>query len=192
MSINIDEILIKECLKNSRHAQKQLYKSCFNSMIHVCMRYTNSDLDARALFNNGFLKICQNLDKYKIEIPFHVWAKRVLINSIIDEYRKNKRYRDIIAIKEHDFELERHSTSSNNEALKDHETENAAFLLRELPEMTRKVLNLYIFDGYNHREIGEILKISENTSRWHLHNGKTRLKTLLENKAPKKSLSVAI
>jgi RNA polymerase sigma-70 factor (ECF subfamily) len=156
------------------------------------MRYTNSDLDARALFNNGFLKICQNLDKYKIEIPFHVWAKRVLINSIIDEYRKNKRYRDIITTKEHDFELERNSTSSNNEALKDHETENAAFLLRELPEMTRKVLNLYIFDGYNHREIGEILKISENTSRWHLHNRKTRLKTLLENKAPKKSLSVAI
>lgn len=156
------------------------------------MRYTNSDLDARALFNNGFLKICQNLAKYSEEIPFNVWAKRVLINSIIDEYRKNKKYKDIITMKEHDFELERNSSYSNNEAIKTHENENAALLLRDLPEMTRKVMSLYIFDGYNHREIGEILEISENTSRWHLHNGKTRLKTLLESTDFKKKLSIAI
>lgn len=156
------------------------------------MRYTNSDLDARGLFNNGFLKICQNLGKYKTEIPFHIWAKRVLINSIIDEYRKNKKYKDIITMKEHDFELEHQSSYSSNDVLKEHENENAAFLLKELPEMTRKVLNLYIFEGYNHREIGEILQISENTSRWHLHNGKTRLKVLLDDRKPKKTMSLAI
>ena len=192
MGLQVDETLIKECLKNSRQAQKQLYKDCFNSLIHICMRYTNSDLDARALINNGFLKICQNLKKYKTEVPFHVWAKRVLINSIIDEYRKNKRYKDVIAMREHDYELENHSKYSDNDVLKEHESENAAFLLRELPETTRKVLNLYIFDGYNHREIGEILQISENTSRWHLHNGKMRLKKLLENREPRKSMNVAI
>ena len=192
MGIDVNESLIGECLKNSRQAQKQLYKSCFNSLIHICMRYTNSDYDARALFNNGFLKICQNLKKYKTEVPFHIWAKRVLINSIIDEYRKNKKYTEIITMKEHDFELEHQSSYSKNDVLKEHETENAAYLLRELPETTRKVLNLYIFDGYNHREIGEILHISENTSRWHLHNGKARLKTLLEKRKPKKSMNVAI
>lgn len=192
MALNIDPILIRDCINNSRQAQKELYKSCFNSLIYVCMRYTNSDLDARALFNNGFLKICQNLNKYNGEAPFYTWAKRVLINSIIDEYRKNKKYKDIITMKEHDFELERDSSHSNNDALKKHDSENAALLLRELPEMTRKVMSLYIFDGYNHREIGDILEISENTSRWHLYNGKAKLKALLESKDYKKKLSIAI
>lgn len=179
-------------MNNSRIAQKELYKSCFNSLIYVCMRYTNNDIDARALFNNGFLKICQNLDKYNFDLPFHAWAKRVIVNSIIDEYRKNKKYKEIISVKEHDAELEKNSTHSVNEAIEEQEHENAAILLRTLPDTTRKVLSLYIFDGYNHREIGEILNISENTSRWHLYNGKAKLKPLLENKEYKRTLSIAI
>lgn len=176
----VDEQLIADCKKNCRKAQKQLYKICFEKLMPVCYRYMNNELDARAQLNAGFLKICDNLHTYPSHIPFIVWARRIVINTIIDEYRKTKKYRESITFKEHDFELENQYSSDANLMVREYDTEDTMEFLKALPDMTRKVFNLYVFEGYNHKEISELLSISENTSKWHLHNGKLKIRALFE------------
>lgn len=144
----------------------------------VCYRYESNELDARAQLNLGFLKICQNLDKYPRHIPFEVWTRRIMINTIIDEYRRSKSYKEKISIREHEYELEFHAEPEMNDVSAGYEYENATEMLKVLPEMTRKVFNLYLFEGYTHKEIGELLNISQNTSKWHLHFGKNKLRSL--------------
>ena len=88
--MNIDTTLLQACRKNDRKAQSQLYKSCFGLLMSVCIRYKNDEAEARAVLNQGFLKILTNLDKYDSKIPFEAWIRRIMINTIIDEFRKIK------------------------------------------------------------------------------------------------------
>lgn len=161
-------------------------------LMPVCYRYENNELDARAQMNMGFLKICQNLKKYPRHIPFEAWAKRVMINTIIDEYRKAKKYKENIQVREYDHELEYHATPELNLVTESYEEENTTELLKTLPEITRKVFNLYVFEGYTHKEIGELLNISQNTSKWHLHNGKNKLRKLILEIRGNQAHSIAI
>lgn len=188
----IDDQLIADCKNNCRRAQKQLYKICFEKLMPVCYRYMNNELDARAQLNAGFLKICDNLHNYPVHIPFIVWARRIVINTIIDEYRKSKKYRENITFREHDYELENKVSADINLQVREYEMENTIEFLKALPDMTRKVFNLYVFEGYNHKEIGELLSITENTSKWHLHNGKLKIKALFELRWKQQHGSIAI
>jgi len=188
----VDEQLIADCKKNCRKAQKQLYKICFEKLMPVCYRYMNNELDARAQLNAGFLKICNNLDAYPAHIPFIVWARKVVVNTIIDEFRKSKKYREHLTFKEHDFELEHPDSADVNLKIPQYEMENVMEFIKALPDMTRKVFNLYVFEEYNHKEIGELLSISENTSKWHLHNGKQKIKALFELRWQNRSGNIII
>ena len=86
--------IIQACKKNDRKAQHHLYKYCYPTLMKVCFRYTNNKEDASILYNNGFLKILNGLEKYDVDVPFEHWSRRVMINSILDEFRKNKKYKD--------------------------------------------------------------------------------------------------
>ena len=91
--MNIELELITACINHERKAEYELYKITYSYLMGVCFRYTNSREEAEENLNIGFLKILKNLDKYKPEIPFKVWIRKVMINILIDEFRKEKKHK---------------------------------------------------------------------------------------------------
>src|SRR5690606_21652607 len=86
--------LIKSCIKEDRKAQSELYRLCYSIMLSVCLRYERNKEEAEFMLNLAFFKILQNLKNYQTSIPFEAWIRRITINTVIDEYRKNKRRRE--------------------------------------------------------------------------------------------------
>ena len=175
----IDKELIAACRREERKAQNELHRLCYGFLMGICLRYEKNKDDAAALLNLAFFKILTRLDQYKDNVPFEAWAKRVTINTLIDEFRKkNKDQHQFVESFDHSLPL---SFMDFNEADQRFDAEDLERMIRDLPEMSQKVFNLYIVDGYNHKEIGEMLHISEGTSKWHLFTARKTLKeTILQ------------
>jgi len=167
--------LLNKAFAFDRKAQLELYKLCYPVLISVSRRYRKNDEDHLTLVNNAFIKIINYLDRYQ-EAHFFSWAKRIITNEIIDDYRRNKKYQLFF---QQDAPIE-----TNDAVIAEVEYEindshlNAMLLL--LPEGTRTVFNLFAIDGYSHREIGDMLGISEQTSKWHTKIARKKLKELLK------------
>ncbi len=144
------------------------------------MRYHRNEEDARGVLNLSFVKVCKNLTKLKENTPFEAWVRRILMNTIIDEFRKHKNYLQLVDQKETDRELEIQGQTVDNSIWSQMETDVLMGLLKRLPEVSRKVFNLYVIDGYTHKEIGELLGISDGTSKWHLSNARKLLRDMVE------------
>lgn len=174
--------LLQDCQAGDRKAQYQLYQSCYPLLMSVCMRYMQDDLEARGMLNQGFLKIVTNLEKYREEVPFEAWIRRIMINTIIDNFRKNRKVKELI---EHrDFASSPPPQTDRfdwNIADQQFDAEQIEALIRSLPPMSQKVFNLYAIDGYSHREVSEQLGISVGTSKWHLSSARKRLQEMLRN-----------
>ncbi|MFK8038444.1 MAG: RNA polymerase sigma factor [Crocinitomicaceae bacterium] len=175
----VDQSLIDLCRKNDRKAQEKLYEYCYVKLMPMCARYHRNEEDARHVLNIGFVKICKNLDKIKKDAPFEAWAKRIIKNTIIDEFRKTKNYTKLIETKEFERELEVKSPKVENSVWSKLETDILMGMLRKLPDVSRKVFNLYVIDGYSHKEIGGLLSISDGTSKWHLSNARKKLQLMV-------------
>ena len=143
----------------------------------VCFRYTNSREEAEEMLNVGFMKILKNLEKYKPEIPFNTWIRRVMINVLIDEYRKEKKHYENVQYVEEYYETSDYS--EQNSVIGKMNMEQIQLLILKLPPMSQKVFNLFVIDGYSHKEIGDLLKMSEGTSKWHLNFSRTKLKEMI-------------
>lgn len=179
--MSINPRLIKDCKKNSRKAQFMLYKQCHALLMPVCLRYRKNESDAVAMLNEGFLKILEKLDQYSTEKPFEAWAKRIMINTLIDDFRKQRKVKELIEYT--DF-AETHVTADSldfNEADKQFDAEELEAMIQSLPPMTQKVFNLYAVDGYKHRDIAEMLEISEGTSKWHLSSARKKLREMIKS-----------
>ena len=175
----IDHKIIEACKKNDRRAQEKLYEWCYVKLMPTCIRYHRNEGDARSILNLGFVKICKNLDKLKEATPFEAWVRRIVMNTIIDEFRKNKNYLQLVDSKETDRELEIHVTSAENNVWSKLEMDVLMSLLKRLPDISQKVFNLYVIDGYTHKEIGNLLDISDGTSKWHLSNARKLLRDMV-------------
>lgn len=88
--MNVELDLITACINKERRAEYELYKRTYSYLMSICFRYVNSKDDASEMLNIGFMKIITNLHKYKPEVPFKMWARRIMINTLIDEFRKKK------------------------------------------------------------------------------------------------------
>lgn len=171
--------IIAQCKKQDTRAEYALYQKCFTLLMPICYRYSANRDDALDLLNKGFLKILNNISKYDEQQAFGKWAKSILINSIIDEFRMNKKYREnqqvtdfsTFSSNEHPFDI--------NKAEQKLSAEEVLTQIGKLPKMSKEVLNLYVFEGLSHKEISLSLNISEGTSRWHLSNARTLLKEKL-------------
>lgn len=175
--MNIDIDLITACLNRERKAQYDLYKLTYRYLMSICVRYTSSYEEAQDALNTGFLKIINNLDKYKSNIPFKTWIRKVMVNTLIDQYRKEKKHRETLELKP-EYESSRDLTTLNA-AIAKMDVEVIHKLIMKLPPVSQKVFNLYVIDGFEHKEIAAMLGISEGTSKWHLHNSREQLKEML-------------
>lgn len=178
--MNIQPQLIASCIKRDRKAEYELYKNTYSYLMSICLRYTKDKDTASELLNVGFLKILNNLEKYNLAIPFKVWIRKIMVNTLIDEYRKNKKERERVSYVEEYYDSSDYSEA--NEALSKLDCQQIYNLINLLPEATRQVFNMYVIDGYSHKEIGEMLGISEGTSKWHLSEARQKLKAQIEKK----------
>ncbi|MAT56198.1 MAG: RNA polymerase subunit sigma-24 [Saprospirales bacterium] len=181
-----DRKLLRDARKGDSRAQYRLYRWCFPILMSVCSRYRNVEADAVAMLNEGFLKIVTKLDKYREDQPFEAWIKRIMINTLIDDFRKNRQVRELVEY--HDF-----TDFNDHDQLTDLNTADLQFdaaeleaMIHSLPPMSRKVFNLYAIDGYSHKEVGKLLGISEGTSKWHLSFARKRLQDMLKTENEKK------
>jgi RNA polymerase sigma factor (sigma-70 family) len=182
--IIIDEQLLAQCVQNDNRAQYHLYDLCEHFIMSICIRYAGSKDDADDLLNRSFLKILNNISKYKMEIPFELWVRRITINTIIDEYRKNKKRKEQTEVIDFDAHQNEFDTIAVNDYLAKMDVEQLQNLIDRLPEINRRVFNLFVVDGYNHKEIGNMMGIPEGTSKWHLSNARIRLKELISKAFP--------
>lgn len=178
--MDITEEIIQSCKSDDRKAINILYEHCFGILMPVCFRYNNNEEDARASLNVGFMKILKGLQKIEGEINFNAWAKRIMVNSLIDEYRKNKKYNTQVSRSDDERELDYYSSGDVNHAESNLGYENILMLVKELPATTATVFNMYVIDGYSHKEIGESLEMSEGTSKWHLSTARKMLRDKLD------------
>lgn len=172
--------LIAKCVKDDRKAVQRLYEICFRMLLPICLRYHNNEEDARSSFNIGFIKLLNSLPTLDEKVNIVGWTKRIMVNTLIDEYRKKKNYTTHIVSKENEWELEQENSSYVNDGESNIGYELILKLVSELPEITSKVFNLSVVDGYSHKEIAEMLGMSEGTSKWHLSTGRKMLRDKIE------------
>ncbi len=169
--------LIKECIQRNRRAEYELYKQLYSFLMSVCYRYTHQKELAEEMLNMGYLKILNNLGKYDDTMPFKAWVRRIMINTLIDEYRKNKSLKSKISYVEEYYDTE--SFSETNNAVKKLSADEILQMIEKLPRASAQVFNLFAIDGYSHKEIADMLEISEGTSKWHLNYARQKLKELI-------------
>lgn len=171
-----DAALIKGCIKDDRRSQNELYRKYFPMMSSIAIRYTKDTDEALHKLNAGFLKVLQKLSTYNNQFALATFIRNILINHMIDEYRKEKKYLDNIQLSE--YQETDGVTFNQGEARL--EAEELLQILHHLPDMTRNVFNLFAIDGYKHTEIAEMLGISPGTSKWHVSEARKKLREVLE------------
>ena len=165
------------CRKGHARAQRKLFKHFYSMAMQICMRYAGSSDEAADMLNEGFLKVFSNLDKYESTGSFEAWLKRVVSNAALD-YRR--RYVQQVELVELDGLQEvQIADYSMNDAVSNISSQELIGLIQTLPPVTRTVFNMFVFEGFSHREIAEEMGITENTSAWHVNSARSKLKELI-------------
>jgi len=153
-------VLVKDCIKEKPVAQRQLYDHFAPLMLGVCYRYTKSVGDAEDVLQEGFIKVFRHLSTYKFDGELGGWIRRIMVTTALNYLKKNKRYREEMVF----AEMPLHPVSSENpQVLLD--ARQLGELIRQLPTGFQTIFNLYAIEGYTHVEIGELLGISDGTSK---------------------------
>jgi len=156
--------IINGCLNGNRRDQELLYRRHAPKLYAVCLQYSGNDEEARDILQEGFIKIFENLTHYKYEGSFEGWMRRIIVNTALERFRsRHNLYRvdDIDQIPEPDAE-------PDNEDYAGLEAVDLMEIIRELPPKYRMVFNLFAIEGYSHKEISQIVNISEGTSKSNL------------------------
>lgn len=165
--------LIKGSIAGDRRMQEELYRRFAPKMYAVCLRYANNADDAQDLLQEGFIKVYKNLHRFRAEGSFEGWVRRVFVNTSIEHFRKKSAQLSSVSEKEENTIEDADITALDSLAEKD-----IINIVQELSPGYRTVFNLYVVEGYSHKEIGELLGISEGTSKSQL----ARAKSILQKK----------
>lgn len=165
--------LIKQCIRGDSRAQYRLYKLYSKAMYNICIRMLSNRHEAEDVLQEAFVNAFRNLKSFKGKSTFGAWLKRIVINKCISQIRKNKP--ELVEMENVDFEKSDPYDSSDYSAINPEYIHQA---IKELPEGSRVIFNLFALEGYKHKEIGEMLAISESTSKTQF----LRARSILMNK----------
>lgn len=168
--------LIKKCIQNNAGAQEKLYKLYAPKMFGVCLRYTKNYMEAEDILQEGFIKVFLHLKDYRNEGSLEGWIRRTIVNTAINFYRKS-----IKSSKDLDIDDIEIANNDDETVLDQLSTKELLDAVRELPDGYRVVFNLNVIEGYTHKEIGQMLNLSENTSKSQLSRARQVLQKNLEN-----------
>lgn len=170
------EKIVEKCKKNDREAQKLLFETYSPVLFGICLRYAKDKYEAEDTLQDGFLKILNKISDFNGSGSFEGWMKRIIVNTAITNYHKNKKHNQNHDINEiHETNIE----GSNFESA-DYTSEELMKVVNSLPDGYRIVFNLYAIEGYKHKEIAEQLNIDINTSKSQYSRAKKLLRKKLE------------
>lgn len=167
------EELINGCINNERSAQERIYKLFYPRMMGVVKRYIDHDEEAEEVLNNGFLRAFLKIEHYTFQGSFEGWLRKIVFHAVSDYVKQYVRYNEKIVLVEKDEYIHKdHADKLYYNELLD--------MVQALPVSTRIVFNMFVMEGYSHREIGKVIGISEGTSKWHLSEARRILKDKIE------------
>jgi RNA polymerase sigma-70 factor (ECF subfamily) len=168
-SATLDD-LIHGCRKNKSNSQRELFDRYSSRMLGICRRYVSNLGDAEDILTGGFMKIFDKIDQYRGVGSFEGWMIRIMVNESLSFIRKNKNMSVEVSIEKAEYELDYSNT------LEKLHVEQLLKLIDEMPVGYRTVFNLYVLEGYSHREIAEMLDIAEGASKSQLSRAKAFLR----------------
>ena len=166
------QLILDGCRLHNPTSQKLLYRHFFGYSMNICLRFSKCKEAAEEILNDAFLKVFQNIDQYKRELPFRPWLRRILINASIDYYRIHHNYIKSIFLKDMNDVVSEEMTVNSN-------SKDFLPTIQQLPPAYRMVFNLYVLEEYKHQEIAEKLSITVGTSKSNLARAKTKLQSML-------------
>ena len=165
-----EEDLVKRCLRNEPKAHENFYRRFAPKMYGVCMRFAKNQMEADDILQEGFIKVFGNLGTFRNEGSLEGWVRRTIVNTAINLFKKNAKH-----LKDTGIEQAEIIQNMEEGSLYRITMEELLKLIRELPAGYRMVFNLNIIEGYTHKEISELLEISENTSKSQLSRARQAL-----------------
>lgn len=176
--MSLDE-LIHKCKKGNRQAQELLYRKYSRVLFGICLKYSRNRVEAEDNLHDSFMTIYAKIDQYKFKGSFEGWIKRITVNTVLQKYRKEE-FLNVV--------------SENQEEETEEESPYADIALstllryvQELPNKYRITFNMYVLDGYTHKEISEQLGTSPGTSKSNL----ARARTILKERIKKTNMNIA-
>lgn len=163
--------LVKGCQKGDRKSLELLYTRYSPKMFSICMRYAQNHHNAEDILQDAFVKVYKNIGKFRNEGSFEGWLRRIFVNTAIEHYRKKVSMYPILEVQHTSMDI------TNDHTLDKMAANELLALVQELSPGYRTIFNLYVVEGYSHREISEQLGISEGTSKSQL----ARARYLLQN-----------
>ncbi|NOR28965.1 MAG: sigma-70 family RNA polymerase sigma factor [Lutibacter sp.] len=164
--------LVKQCAKNDRKAQGEIYQLFSGKLFSICLKYSKNKQEAQDNFQDGFITIFNKIGQFKFKGSFEGWLKRVMVNTILLKYRQ-KNVLNLV------------TEEIPDEVIVDIDDDEVSLdfllnLIQELPDRYRMVFNLYVLDGFSHKEVSKMLQIAEGTSKSNLARARAILKQKIE------------
>ena len=164
--------IVARCQKGDRKAQEQLYRIYGDKLYTLCLRYSRNRAEAEDNLQDSFIRIFEKIGQYGFKGSLEGWMRRITLNTVLQKYRKDGVI-DLVATQD---------IADTETVTVEEEQIDLDFLMgiiQELPDQYRITFSLYVLDGYSHKEIAEILRISEGTSKSNLARGKAILRKRL-------------
>ncbi len=169
-----EEQLVKECISGNATAHKKFYDLFAKKMMGVCLRYCSNYEEAQDVLQDGFIKVFSKLPKFVNKGSLEGWVRRIMVNTALDQYRKNKKFQKDIELEAVDFKLEK-----NEYIVESISAEYLLNIIQTIPEGYRMVFNLFAIEGYSHKEIADMLGVTESTSKSQYSRAKKMLRKLV-------------
>ncbi|ETN94133.1 RNA polymerase sigma-70 factor, ECF subfamily [Zhouia amylolytica] len=166
------EELIDQCKRRDRKAQEQLYRLFCNKLYSLCLKYSRNEAQAQDNLQDSFVTIFNKIDQYSYKGSFEGWLKRITINTSLQKYRSDGVFDIINEVPDENESIE---VEDNDISL-----DYLLSIIQELPDRYRITFSLYVLDGYSHKEISSMLKITEGTSKSNLARARASLKERIE------------
>lgn len=174
--------LIKGCLEGNRRMQELLYQRFSPKMYAISLRYAGKPEDAQDILQDGFVKVFRNLGMYRGDGSFEGWMRRIFVNTAIEHYRRQVQTYNVTETHENTLE------SKNVSVVDSLSLKDLMAVIQQLSPGYKTVFNLYVIEGYTHKEIAEMIGISEGTSKSQLARAKGILQDILNAKKNQKNL----
>ncbi|MFD2100250.1 RNA polymerase sigma factor [Flagellimonas iocasae] len=173
------EELIENCKKGERRAQAELYRRYSGILFGMCLKYSKNKTEAEDNLHDSFMTIFSKIDQYSFQGSFEGWIKRITVNTVLQKYRKEQHLNVVSENIGEEAEVDTEGTDISLSTLLGY--------IQELPNKYRLTFNLYVLDGYSHKEISEMLGTSTGTSKSNL----ARAKMILREKIEKEKINIA-
>ena len=170
------EQLIEGCLSENRQSQNQLYNLLMPKMFVVCLRYSKNRDEAEEILQEGFIKVFEFIRQYKFNGSFEGWVKKIMVNCALQRYRSKSQMHAVVNI-----DITAIEQPGNEDIISQIGTKELLKMVQQLSPAYRTIFNLYVLEGMKHREIAELLGISEGTSKSNLSDARALLQKAVNN-----------